>query len=211
MSSHSDFASLHSEIERLIGRNLLLYQRIELILKELDRLSRISGTIEELPEVIAKAHHRSNRHTLGGAASRFAKQAASTISEDPVDLKGDSFHLALHWNIEEDTPSRQAREERIRKVVADRNRLAHGILIYFDLTLPQGCEDLMSWLDSAHESAHKLAGEVNEILEGMSLLFSLLMDPEISNLELGDQKTVNRRRALHSKSAEVDSESIFFD
>jgi hypothetical protein len=182
MSETPDPPSLHSEIARRIGRNVLLYQRIELILKELDRFSGISGTREELPRVISKAHKRSQGHTMGGAASRFLEQAASELSEEPVDLKGEEVHLSLHWSIKDGKLSRQKRGERFQSLVKDRNRLVHGILKEFDLTSVESCEELLEWLDSAYESARGVDDEVRGILEGYTSGIKLLMTPEVKIL-----------------------------
>ena len=178
----TDLPALKGEIERRIGRNLLLYQQIEMDLKWLDRFSRVSGTISELPEKLAEAHKRSKGNPMGGAITRFLKQAESKLSHQPADLKEDALHLELHWSIEESELSRQDRKKRIERVRDDRNELAHGLLSAYDLASHRGCECLLGRLESAHESALRVARELEGIRATAELVVRALKVPEFREL-----------------------------
>lgn len=182
MSSVSDLATLLPEIELRVGRNLLLYQRIELNLKELDRLSRISGFSSDFPKVFAEAREKSNGHTMGGAVSRFLEQAASELPEGPVELKGDSIYIGFHWNIGDDDQSREERDQRMRSVLRDRNRLVHEIGRDFDLGSRESCGRLVEWLDLAHEAALVVAREVDQIRDAIDLSLRNFLAPEVQRM-----------------------------
>jgi hypothetical protein len=182
MSSVPDLATLLPEIELGVGRNLLLYQRIELNLKELDRLSRISGFVSEFPKVFAEAREKSKGHTMGGAVSRFLEQAASELLEGPVELKGDSIYIGFHWNIGDDDQSRGERDQRMRSVLEDRNRLVHEIGRDFDLGSRESCGRLVEWLDSARAAAIEVDCEVKAYLDAVILGLKISTAPEAMRL-----------------------------
>jgi hypothetical protein len=87
-----------------------------------------------------------------------------------------------HWNIGGDERSRKDRDERIRSVVNDRNRLVHGIKKDFDLGLSESCEELAKWLDSAHVAALVMAREVDEIREAIDQGLKISKVSEVRDL-----------------------------
>lgn len=145
------------EVLRLIGRNLLLYQRIEKNLKRLDGSGRpitidAATNDESLIEQVRTNHAVVERYTLGTVVRRLIK-----IGDSPNDQRTDGQLencLTLSTGIAfEDTPETHAWANDFRTMIEARNRLAHGFLDHFNLETLEGCEEARRQLDREYEAA----------------------------------------------------------
>lgn len=147
------------EVLRLIGRNLLVYQRIEVNLKWLEGNGRpivISRTTtEDLLAEQARANHEDvKRNTLGPGLKRVFGFGGPRAGPDP-DAHAEDFVMIFSSSLEvEDTPeARKWLEEWQNGVLGARNRLAHGVLDAFDLETVESCAAACRQLDEEHDIA----------------------------------------------------------
>ena len=139
-----------------IGRNLLVYQRIETNLKQL-AAARQPLTLEpkmkrDPLEQIAGHRARIERDTLGRA---LPKAFIDTGKPDTEDDNAAPLRVILSSRITfDDTPEfREWLKEWQTAVVDARNQLAHGFLDTFDIDNIAGCEQACRKLDDAEEIA----------------------------------------------------------
>jgi hypothetical protein len=147
----SDVTTTKDDLWRATGRNLILFQRIESALKELVALGSIT--------VSSKTGKRGNpfeNQSLGLVAAAFIQRhlpevplASPEIAQEP-----DEIILQSSYHISGEAAADLA--ERIRKAVTNRNRLAHRLLIDFDLATDSGRNAALLWLEESHSEQSKL-------------------------------------------------------
>lgn len=147
----SDVTATKDNLWKATGRNLVLFQKIELALKELVSLGSIT--------VSGKTGKRGNpfeNQSLGLVAAAFIQRhlpevplASPEIAQEP-----DEIILQSSYHISGEAAADLA--ERIRKAVPDRNRLAHRLLLDFDLATDSGRNAVLQWLEESHSEQSKL-------------------------------------------------------
>ena len=147
------------EVLRLIGRNLLVYQRIEMNLKWLEGNGRpiiISRTTtEDLLAEQARANHDDvRRSTLGTTLKRVFGFGGPRAGPD-LDAHAEDFMMTFSSGLEvEDTPeARKWLDEWQDALVGARNRLAHSFFDAFDLETVESCAAACRQLDEEHDTA----------------------------------------------------------
>lgn len=147
------------EVLRLIGRNLLVYQRIEMNLKWLEGNARpitISRTTTEnlLAEQVRANHDDVKRNTLGTVLKRVFGFVGPRAGTD-LDAHAEDFMVTFSSGLDvQDTPeARKWLGGWQDGLVGARNRLAHGFLNAFDLETVESCEAACRQLDEEHDTA----------------------------------------------------------
>lgn len=136
-------------VERM-GRNLLLFQEIEHLLKGLVSLGSIHSSF--------KAGVRDCGHlkqSLGMVAATFLGRHLSEVPPETPEVPPLEDDVILQTSFCIRVTDEDGLAERIRRAIPDRNRLAHTILVDFDLTTRTGLDEACRWLDESH-AAHSL-------------------------------------------------------
>ncbi len=147
------------EVLRLIGRNLLIYQRIEMNLKRLVANGRpisISRTTTEdqLAEQARANYDDVKRNTLGTGLKRVFGFGGLRAGPD-LDAHAQDFMMTFSSILEvEDSPeARKWLDGWQDALVGARNRLAHGFLDAFDLETVESCTAACRQLDEEQDTA----------------------------------------------------------
>ena len=124
-----DLQEIQNEVMRKIGRNVLLYQQVEYVLKYLVSHGRISGDENTLTSRHEKRMKSVSRRTMGTVAGDFFNEifgddeSHDSQSEDPTKI-----HISIAFRIETEEKHFELRRDKIAELVADRNELIHHLV-----------------------------------------------------------------------------------
>lgn len=147
--------TLHREVQRKFGRNLLRLQQYEKLVKILVAEQSIAGTLNDLDNVLASQHETAANKTLGQVVGELvgnfiapAKSTSDHEDNDDEDVR-DSTQLwmrtSFHIELSEDDFKRT--KQNLAELVELRNELAHHFLDKHDLWTEPGCLAADFYLD----------------------------------------------------------------
>ena len=170
-----------------VGRNLLQFQRLELLLKYL--LGRHQGyyTIETMVDEMKRREEAQERKTLGLlAGDLFEKVILKPASDDFLpadDAKEGQFSHRFCIRITEEV--HQEWQSRLKDLVDERNRLVHLSLLNWDLDTIEGCQAVVAELD---EQRGRIVAEFERVkryyeffTQSMKQVLEEMMDGSASN------------------------------
>ena len=138
-----ELLEIKNEVMRKIGRNVLLYQQVEHVLKYLVSNGRISGDVSTM-----KSRHESRKSsvakkTMGTVAGDFFTEIfAEEDSFDSLPENPSAVHLSISFRIETEEKHFELRRDAIASLVADRNALIHHLIPKLNT------ESIDSWLET---------------------------------------------------------------
>ena len=138
-----ELLEIKNEVMRKIGRNVLLYQQVEHVLKYLVSNGRISGDVSTM-----KSRHESRKSsvakkTMGTVAGDFFTEIfAEEDSFDSLPENPSAVHLSISFRIETEEKHFELRRDAIASLVADRNALIHHLIPKLNT------ESIESWLET---------------------------------------------------------------
>ena len=138
-----ELLEVKNEVMRKIGRNVLLYQQVEHVLKYLVSNGRISGDVSTI-----KSSHESRKSTVAKktmgtvAGDFFAEIFGEEESFDNLPENPSTVHLSISLRIETEEKHFELRRDAIASLVADRNALIHHLMPKLNT------ESIESWLET---------------------------------------------------------------
>ena len=148
----TELESLKNEVHRKLGRNIILFQKIELSLKFLLANSNISGYVDELKIIQERQNKIFEKQTLGHLAKQFVENmsfGSTKIDDEPDLLKG--VWINFDCKFFNDLAVYEEAKNSLVLVVAERNELVHHFLLKWDLTLVDGWISAEQYLDKQYE------------------------------------------------------------
>ena len=123
--------SLKDEVQLKMGRNLLLNQQVEHLLKAILGLARIEGTPADAATRLEARQATLTTTSMGGLQRRFRSELLTGPEEpsqnrEPVDPSQPFFSTAFRFDLE--PADREALGAELDALTADRNELAHHFL-----------------------------------------------------------------------------------
>lgn len=165
--------AIDDDLQYRIGRNLLVFQRIEANLKKLMSVNRIA--FEVVPgmtdEDVLRAFQQSlqsrtnerNRQTLGTLTGDYKTEVLGQEAGDPNPPPGGAL-VSFGYQRTEAPDLETALSQRMSEIVAERNTLAHHLLDKLGTGTPEQLEDTRRWLDQQHAQAILFLGELRDEL-----------------------------------------------
>ncbi|WP_454737172.1 hypothetical protein [Cupriavidus necator] len=126
-----ELQSLKDEVLLKMGRNLLLNQQVEHLLKAILGLAKIEGTPADAAKRLEARTESLAVTSMGGLQRRFRSEVLSRTddqpeNQEPTDLSQPWFSTTIRFELE---PSdREALEADLESLTAERNELAHHFL-----------------------------------------------------------------------------------
>lgn len=157
-----------------VGRNLILFQKIEHVLKELVALGAISISNGKVgaPDPVLK-------QSLGLVASAFIQRHLGDSTSEPA-LKDNEVTVHTSFRIEGQVAAELT--QMLLRAIPDRNRLAHRVIAEFDVSCNRGRRAAICWLDrSFSDHSPLLAALTNHqrtIRDGFREIVSFLQSKE---------------------------------
>jgi hypothetical protein len=132
MSSNSKAEKLKDEVYLKIGRNIVEFQKMELLLKHIATHSDISGYSSELKSNQEIKNQKIQKQTMGHLVKQYLEKILSgreEIPELPNELK--EPHLSLSIRIKPDENLYQKIKKDMESIVSERNELVHHLFAKF--------------------------------------------------------------------------------
>lgn len=171
MEVNTPLEELVDEVERKIGKNVLLFQRLEAILKFLLAYGSVSGYVSDLKAAHEKQVVSVDKQTLGQLVRQFNTSVLSVpeeIAKEPKELK--ELWFSFNFNVKSDDSLSTTWEESLELVVDERNELIHHLLPKFDLSSAHGACTAIDYLDQqrakvlpAYEKLKQIAITLQEL------------------------------------------------
>lgn len=150
-----------NELHRKIGRNILLYQKIELVLKYFISKNNISGKVNELSSIFQKRLEINGKKTLGGLTTSFVNDFYR--DDHDCDENFDDIHPSLSLNISIGSENIEETEENLKDIVSARNFIVHNILEKFKFETAEQCGEIEAYLDIKYDKAKKFLEDLKRI------------------------------------------------
>lgn len=140
------------EVMRKIGRNVIFYQEMELMLKHIISAYSFSGYVGEIESNIKDGKKKVRKKTLGPLTGEYIGNTHTVYNMPKVEITEEKrMYFDFNVNIECDAPYFEKREQSLKAVVDDRNELIHELLMNFDLKSIEGCFKTEKYLDAKYE------------------------------------------------------------
>ncbi|NMF96163.1 hypothetical protein GPA27_01975 [Aromatoleum toluolicum] len=144
----AEHEAMRNEVMRKMGRNLLLFQQIERMLKLLIAKSSLAGYVHELHAKQKRQEERVEKQTMGNLVGAFLEDALTDKGrprEAPDDLAG--LWFSIGFGLEVDNAYYEERKSALAAAVAERNELVHHFLPRWDLMSMESMRAADEYLD----------------------------------------------------------------
>ena len=146
-----ELKNTQEEVKNKCGRNMLLFQQAEHLLKYLVSTGEISGYITEVNGKLQKQKEKTSVKTLGQLVGKFTENTFGENEEktSPQVLK-EAF-ISTSFKIESDEAFYEARTKALASMVVDRNDLNHHLLPRIQFNSIDSCRETILYLDKQRE------------------------------------------------------------
>ncbi len=169
--------AVDDELQRRIGRNLLVFARIEANLKKLMAVNRISFTLalgmteEEAAQSMRQSiEGRSNAragNTLGTLVGRYLREVLPPHPDASQEPGEGQCVFSLGYQRTETTHSAAALTARLATIVDERNALVHHLTDRLGSGTPEDLARTRTWLDAQFALAQEYLSELRDEMRGL--------------------------------------------
>lgn len=154
---HADEELVHTknELYQQIGRNVLLYQQVEHVLKKLIKKARLSFSLS--PQDFAQTAEKPDKRTTGQLVDPFL-----SLFEEPAPIEQrDGFSpekiwFSLSFTFKLTPEETQTYKNQLQKVISARNELIHHSLQQIQLASVQSCREMIKELEERREEIFRM-------------------------------------------------------
>jgi hypothetical protein len=152
MNTDQDLSAIRDEVFQKIGRNLVNFQKIELMLKHLIANGAVSGYMSELKQIQEKKLEGVKKKTLGTLVGEFVEttfQSGDSSPEPTAELNEPYFSFS--FSVGADADFYESKKRELKSLVDDRNDLIHHLLPRFNPESIDSCLEIRDYLDQQRE------------------------------------------------------------
>ncbi len=200
MPSSPEVEAARAQVFQLIGRNVLRFQQMELMLKDMISKSRISVTLGESPDDRERRSQAIHKKTMGLLAGQLFDEAI--LGQPPSDeptffpeadkaVANGKAHIGIAFKLHLSEEDHALWKERFQKLIDERNELVHASLRHMNLETLDGCnkeiaalEDQRSRISAEFEHIKRLHQSISE---GVDIAAAAMLNPEILKSMVMDQ------------------------
>jgi len=178
---------MRDEVFRKIGRNLLNFQKIELMLKHLITYGRMSGYMSELKKNKERRAATVHKQTMGNLIGQFIENTLLGLDDSPQSTtEHKEPYLSFSFAVNADADFYESKRQALKSLVNDRNDLIHHLLPRFNLNSIESCLEIEQYLDQQRE---RLIPEYDHL---KSFIESLISHADFLNSEEGKKQVVKQ-------------------
>ena len=170
------------EVFRRIGRNLLLFQHIEHLLKQLMTSARLEGTAQSMQATFDERRARIHKQTLGQLAGQFVDDVLADAGEREAPENIDEAWFSFGFTIQTDSAYVEQHTAEMKAVVDARNDLIHHFLPRWSPASEDSTRAALAYLDEQRAQAlpmrDRLQGFVNSLQEAAKAHADFVASPE---------------------------------
>ena len=141
------------EVLRRIGRNLLLFQHIEHLLKHLMSNARFEGTIASAPANHEQRRAKIHKQILGQLAGQFADDVLADAGERDAPESLSEAWFSFGFTIQTDSAFVEQHTAEMKAVVDARNDLIHHFLPRWSPASEESNREALTYLDDQRARA----------------------------------------------------------
>lgn len=149
------------DLLRKVGRNVVLFQELEQLLKYVIANGSFTGFISEIETARQEQGKKINKQTMGSLVKQYVESSnplTGAGSPEPEQL--DEAYFSFSFKVECDNDYYQSQREALAQLVLERNDLIHHLLPRFDMSSAKSCGALGHELD---EQAEKIRTQIKGI------------------------------------------------
>ncbi len=167
-------------IEQKIGRNLLLLQKIEYLLKYIVKHHNISAPISQLNKITKQKEDNLATQTMGTVLSQYLDQMNTTSDKniENLNFEGESFHISFETQYNYNEVELERTKIMLTEILEERNYLVHHIIIDFDGDSHESCQNIENKLDEQRDKVlivlKNLQVTVKEIIQFKNQLLNFI-------------------------------------
>lgn len=161
--------ALVDEALRRVGRNLVLYQQIEMLLKALLSGTRIAGYASEVPMKVAERAKSVAGKSLGQLTNEYLDEILgrnSTALPEPKEVREIYFRHTFTIDVDSATLARD--EAMLLALTDERNHLAHTFLNRWKPSSEKSTNDALRYLDEQRSRAIPVRDHLKALFEAIS-------------------------------------------
>lgn len=155
-------------IYQKIGRNVILYQQLEQLLKYIVGNSGFSASASQIKQRQEAEKRKTNSSTMGNLVGRYVENVDPNRTHD--DLEEEEVTEAMfsyRFHLESMVDNYEEKKEALSRIVAGRNRLIHHIISEYDFNSFSRLQDLGKELDRQEQEVRKEIDELKTISKTM--------------------------------------------
>ncbi len=184
------------EIYKAIGRNIVLLQQMEGMLRFLAVNANISGSPSEL---LAQQKQQQKKWKKGGLGELVDDYAKRVLVDAADDKESDGGHFSMSFRMCSSEQASGDRKKLLRRIAAERNKLVHRLPFDWIPGHEEGYGQLRSWLeklwDELLQEWRLLRQQVLVVREAYRVLV-MQLDSDFFDLDENGQREWFRNRGI---------------
>ena len=184
MEQYLELEKAKNEVQRKIGRNLLLFQQVELMIKWLLANENFEGYTSEIKSIRDRQTEEVQKKTLGQLIGQYTKD--NQPLSDPEPREGSEIPKEAYWTVTSWTRNDplyfESKEKRLRSLASERNELVHHLLQRINAESIESWRETEQYLDCQREKIlpelTELQSKIDILKKGMKKCFELLTHQE---------------------------------
>lgn len=162
-----------------VGRNVVNFQRLEHVLKQLALFAPVCATPSKLQSVVEKQRARAERLTLGGAVRKWIESEFHKAEPKPVPRPDQQIIISFGFELPGRGPEYFAQlSGELESLAKERNCLIHLDLARLNFEDETECNALSIQLDAQNDRIIRMTEFLGTILEQMKQLAELIASNE---------------------------------
>jgi hypothetical protein len=141
------------EVLRRVGRNLVIFQQVEHVLKRLMAHARFEAPASQMVARSERHVAEIDKMTMGSLANGLADKVLSPSSVDNTRDVVDEIWLRFKFTVESDAQDAARLEAELKELVSRRNELVHHFLPRWPAANADDVDPVLEWLDEQREAA----------------------------------------------------------
>jgi len=192
MAANSELKEITQEIQRKIGRNLLLFQKVEHMLKFLVSRSSLSGNMSEFKENAKEKIKQTEGDTLGKVKNQFF---IDFMPDPDIEESSESLpkgHFSIKFSYKTDSNFYQFRKKQLDALTDERNEFVHHLLPkLFDESMAN-FQTIEIHLDQQKDRIQSEVDALKAMMEALKMAADKL--PELKSNNIEKQNTLSELR-----------------
>lgn len=166
------------EVHRKIGRNMLLLQEVEYLLKYLIANGKVAGSISEIMEIRQRQNESVKTKTLGQLVGQYVEDTHKNemVTEIPGNLQ--EPHISFSVKVECSSDEYENKKKTLESIVKERNELIHHFLPRFYPDSIENWRKADEYLDQQHAKIFPEKNFLRHIIAAMKKMAEYLASEE---------------------------------
>lgn len=152
MDVNADLTAIKGEVFREIGKNVVLFQAVEQLLKALNSFGRVQGVVSKFAAVREQRAQVMANKTMGGLVGQFTEEILKQAAEN--ENEAEAIHeasISFSFSLESDDNFYEQQKIALNRIVQERNELIHHFIPKWDWKSASDMRTALKYLVSLRE------------------------------------------------------------